>query len=236
MMRRSIELTLLALVFVASAARADTPPLRRLVYSFTYSSQQQGAVPNEPGSSGNRSYNGSLADKGTIAVDVLREASDRGLVVVVSEQGEQTRGAVPATCAVYGNTNVACDPTKQVNREEYAVLRFLGVNFVDPNKVDANGQWSVSDTQGSTKMTATYTLKNNQNGILSIDESRHIEDTSQGSMTFDAETKLVYDGPRLVPTSVEEYATEDRHSGVNGVYHTTYQTTLSLVSDSRAKP
>jgi hypothetical protein len=219
---------------VAAAARADTSaPLRHLVYSFTFESKQTGTPTNDTGTSGARTYTGNLDDTGTIAVDVLREASDRGLVVVVSEQAK-TRSAEPATCAVYGNTNVACDTGRRVNREEFTLLRFLGANFVDPNKVDTSGQWSISETNEGTKMTAQYTIKSNNNGVLAIDETRHVEDTTQGSTTFDARTTLDYNGPKLVPTSVDEYATERRSGGVTGNYTTIYQTTLSLVSDSMA--
>ena len=179
--------SLVAIAFLAfggtAAVAADAPPLRHLVYSFTYSSRQQGAVPNEPGSSGAQTYTGTLDDKGTITVDVMREAQDRGLVVVVSEQGEHTRSAAPVTCAVYGTTDVACDQGKQVNREEYTLLRFLGVNFVDLSRIDEKQHWQITSTKGNVTMTADYTIKSNDNGVLSIGETRHIEDKSQGGTT-----------------------------------------------------
>lgn len=224
---------LLALLAATPSPQAPKP-LRHLVYSFTFDSKQSGTVPNDPGTSGARTYNGDVNDTGTITVDVMNEASDRGLVVVVSEQAKNTRSADPATCAVYGNTNVVCEPGKRVNTEEYALLRFLGANFVDPNKVDANGQWSVSENKGSAKMTAQYTINTNDNGALAIGETRHVEDTSQGSTTYDAQTKLNYNGPKQVPTSVDEYATERKNGGVTGISTTVYQTTLSLTSDSLA--
>jgi len=126
----------LAFAAAAVVARADTP-LRHLIYSFTYESSQHGAVPNEPGSTGNRTYNGKLDDQGTMTVDVLREAADRGLVVVVSEQGQNTRRSAPATCAVYGNTTVVCDPSKPVNADAFTLLRFLGANLFDQGQLDA---------------------------------------------------------------------------------------------------
>ena len=58
----------LAVAASAAGARADAPPLRHLVYSFTYESRQHGDVPNEPGSSGARTYNGKLDDQGTMTV------------------------------------------------------------------------------------------------------------------------------------------------------------------------
>lgn len=234
MRRLSIVLASLSLTagFTATVARADTPPLRHLVYSFTYESNQNGTVTSEPGSTGNRSYSNKLDDKGTITVDVLREAPDRGLLVVVSEQGTYTRRAPAAACAVYGNTTVVCDPSKQVNGEEYTLLRFLGANFFDPNTLDAKQHWSISQSKGKTTVTAGYTVTSDVNGILKIDENRHVEDTSTGSITVDSQTKLEYAASRLLPTSIDEYTTEEQHSGMIGISTTTYQTTLNLVSDS----
>jgi len=227
----------LALDFVCApaTARAETPaPLRHLVYSFTYEARQNGTVPNEPGTSGNRSYNGTLDDKGTITVDVLREAPDRGLVVVVSEQGDYRKGAA-ATCAVYGNTEVVCDPSVTVNSEESTLLRFLGANFYDPSTVDAKQHWSVSQSSGPITASGNYTIGQNDNGVMTIEESRHVEDKSQGVTTSDAETKIDYDDTRLLPTLIDEYTTEQRHTGALGNSTTIYQTTLTLASDSMRK-
>jgi hypothetical protein len=234
-MRELAAVAVLAFSCAGVAARADTPPaLRHLVYSFSYDSRQQGAVPNEPGSSGARSYNGELNDKGTIAVDVLREAPDRGLVVIVSEQGEHSRSAAPATCAVYGNTTVVCDPSKPMNSEEYTLLRFLGANFYDPNLLDSKQHWSIGQRKGAATLSADYSITSNDNGVMMIEETRHLKDTSQGSVTIDTEAKIDYNANRLLPTAIDEYSTQEQHSGVIGVSTTTYQTTIDLVSDSMA--
>ncbi|HYL26906.1 MAG TPA: hypothetical protein VEW74_03665 [Candidatus Nitrosotalea sp.] len=169
-----------------------------------------------------------------MTVNVLREAPDHGLVVVVSEQGTYTRRASPATCAVYGNTIVICDPGKQLNGEEYTLLRFLGANFFDPNLLDTKQHWTISQTKGKTSVTADYTVASNANGTLKIDEARHVVDTSGGSITVDSQTKLEYVVDRLLPTAIDEYAIEEQHSGIVGISKTTYQTTLDLVSDSMA--
>lgn len=235
MLRSAAVLVATALASVAGAARADTPPLRHLVYSFNFESKQNGTVPNDPGTSGAQTYTGNLDDTGTITVDVLREAPDRGLVVIVSEQGDRTRSGEATTCAVYGNTNVACDPTKKVNREELSLLRFLGANFLDPARLDGKQRWSVSEKKPGDSMSADYVIEKSDGDIMAIGETRHVEDTSQGVTTFDAETKIDYVASRLLPTTIDEYATEQRHAGVNGIYTTVYQTTLKLVSDSMAK-
>jgi hypothetical protein len=216
-------------------ARADAPPLRHLVYSYTYQSNQRGAVPNDPGSTGARTYSGALGDHGTIAVDVLREAPDRGLVVIVSEQGTATRSATPATCAVYGNTSVVCEPGKTVNSEEYTLLRFLGANFIDASRVDANNHWSTSENGKDLVVKGDYVITSNNNGQMTIDETRHVDDRALGDVTTDVQTKLDYNATRLLPTKIDEYATEHRNAGIQGISTTTVQTTLTLVSDSMAK-
>jgi hypothetical protein len=236
MSRSAALLVAAALASVAVAARADAPPLRHLVYSFTFESKQNGSVPNDPGSTGATTYTGNLDDTGTITVDVLREAPDRGLVVVVSEHGDNTRTGEATTCAVYGNTNVACDPGKRVNREELTLLRFLGANFLDPARLEGKQQWSVSEKRPGDTMSADYRIDKSDGDVMAIAETRHVEDTSQGVTTFDAETKINYVASRLLPTTIDEYATEQRHAGVNGIYTTVYQTTMKLVSDSMAKP
>ncbi len=234
-MIRSAILVAAALGSVSAAARADTPALRHLVYSFTFESKQNGTVPNDPGTSGASTYTGNLDDTGNITVDVLREAPDRGLVVIVSERGDRTRTGEATACAVYGNTNVACDPSKKVNREELSLLRFLGANFLDPARLEGKQHWSVSEKKTGDTMSADYTIEKSDGDVMAIGETRHVEDTSQGVTTFDAETKIDYVASRLLPTTIDEYATEQRHAGVNGIYTTVYQTTLKLVSDSMAK-
>jgi hypothetical protein len=218
-----------------AAVVADAPPLRHLVYSFTYESRQHGAPSNDPGTSGASSYTGKLDDMGTMTVDVLREAPDRGLVVVISEQGQGARRSTATTCAVYGNTTVLCDKAKAMNSEEYTLLRFLGVTFFDPTLLDAKQHWSVGQQADRLKMSADYVVSSSGDP-MTIEETRHVEDTSTGSITVDTQTKLVYSPKRLLPLEIDEYATEEQHSGVIGVSSTTYQTTFKLVSDSMAKP
>lgn len=235
-MRYLLVVAVLSLACAPAAATADTPPpLRHLVYGFTFEMSEHGAVSNDPGTSGAATYNGAINDKGTMTVDVLREAPDRGLLVVIAEAGADTRKAPPATCAVYGNTDVVCDPSKTVNIEEFTLLRFLGVTFVDPSQIDAKQQhWHVSVNKGATSVTADYTINANTNGVMAIAEQRRVENKSQGVVTSDFQTKIDYNTARLVPTAIEEYVTEQRHAGMNGESTTIYQTTLNLTSDSMA--
>ncbi len=251
-----------ALLTTAAPALAATAT-NRLVYSFTYSANQnvsardssssieqtgpptltggegKGATVStnqlSVGSSGVSHYNGNQTDKGTITVEIVRQQTDGGLIVSISEQGEQTRRAPAATCVVYPNTHVICDPNKTVYPEEYTLLRFLGRNFVDPNQLDANRHWSETQNTAAMDVKADYTIGSNANGVMQISESRKIRPSS-GADTTDVQTKIAYDFARAVPTNIDEYATQRQDNGTSGTTTTIYQTTLGLLSDTVATP
>ncbi|HEY6486382.1 MAG TPA: hypothetical protein VIX83_08370 [Candidatus Cybelea sp.] len=240
----------LAPVAGAIAARADASTT--LVYHFTYSSNQDvsardssnpaedyAATANGPSiaqSSGIGHYGGSLTDKGTMTVRIIgKPQADGGQVVTISEAGEQTRRAPEATCVVYGNTQVLCDPNKTVYTEEYTLLRFLGSKFVDPNQLDKNKHWQISQDAGQVSATADYTIVSNNNGAMQISETKKLRQAHGGSLTTDIQSKIGYDAGKAIPTSVDEYVTQRHDNGVQGTSTTIYQTTLQLVSDTMAK-
>jgi hypothetical protein len=223
-------------------------PQRHLVYSFTYGAQgdltvhsDQGvgqAVPGGQATYGSgvvQDYNGATHDHGTVTVDILREQPDTGLIVKISEQGIDTRKADPATCVVYGTTNIICDPNATINSEELTLLRFLGRNFIDPNKLDAKGHWQLDQSNAVSSTTADYGIAPGQNGIVSVQETRVVKDLGGRPATTNVTTTIVYDMNRQIPTSVQEYAIRRDSSSTAGVMKTTVQTTLNLVSDSMAK-
>jgi hypothetical protein len=240
-----------AAVCLASTAfgRAETTQ-NELVYSFSYGSQQQitardssssGEAVDAGGSysgttNGISHYQGSLSDKGTMTVQIVRKQSDGGLIVSISEAGENTRRAPAATCVVYGNTSVICDPNKTVYPEEYTLLRFLGPNFVDPSQLDAKRHWAISQPSGGgDSVTANYTINSNAGGAMEISETRTIVPAAKNQPETDITTKVGYDFNRAVPTSIDEYSTQRQENGVVGTTKTIYQTTLNLVSDTTAK-
>jgi hypothetical protein len=246
-------LTVAAVAFLSTTelAWADSS-LGQLVYNFTYGSDQHVRARDEQGNmnintatvdsptgehstSGISDYHGKLDDKGTMTVDIVSRQPDKGLVVNISEQGENTRRAPPATCVVYGDTRVICDPNKTVYQEEYTLLRFLGANFVDPSRLDANKHWAIDQAGQMNTIKADYVVTSNANGNMQISESRQIIPNGGGSLTTDIQTKIGYDTTRSVPTSVDEYTTQRQDNGVSGSTTTIYQTTLQLVSDSMAK-
>jgi hypothetical protein len=246
--RLSIATLAVSLCILPSLARADTT-MGQLVYKFTYNSDQntnsrdavdnaeptQGGLYTGGGTSGISHYQGNLNDKGTMTVDIVRKQADGGLVVSISEQGENTRRAPAATCVVYDDTDVICDPNKTVYTEEYTLLRFLGSNFVDPSKLDASRHWAVAQNRVNLTVKADYTISNNNNGMMQINEVRSIRQPNGGSLTTDVQAKIGYDMKRTVPTSVDEYTTQRHDRGVSGTSTTIYQTTLNLLSDTMAK-
>ena len=250
------------MLLLPSVARADTTPVPTLVYNFTYSANQDinakdssnpaqdytagnsggGKTPTSGGGnafanagSGTSHYQGALNDKGTMTVDILGKQSDGGLIVSISEAGQQTRRAPPATCVVFGNTRVICDPNKTVYSEEYTLLRFLGQNFVDPANIDAKRHWQITQDSPNMNITADYVIGPTTSSDVQVSEARKIRQSGGGSLTTDIQTKIGYDMSRTVPTTVEEYVTQRHDNGVAGTSTTIYQTTLQLVSDTMAK-
>jgi hypothetical protein len=243
-------LALSSLVAVTAGTPPSGAPIRHLVYTFTYGtanntevhvsgmgdgSMASGAAgpPTASGSaSGMSSFNASVNDKGTITVDVLREQpNDHGLVVTVSEQAQDSRSAVAATCVVFGNTDVICDPNAKITYEELTLLRFLGANFIDPNQLDAKQHWKVGESNGAYSVSADYTIASNANGVMKINEDRVVSPTKTETSTINS--TIGYDFNRQVPTGITEYAIE-RHE--RGEQYTTIktETVLNLQTDSMA--
>jgi hypothetical protein len=241
-----------SLVAVTAGAPPPVAPIRHLVYTFTWGTSNNTEVhtsgmgdgsagssgttmgaPTASGSaSGMSSFNASVNDKGTITVDVLREQpNDHGLVVTVSEQAQDNRSAVAATCVVFGNTDVICDPNAKINYEELTLLRFLGSNFVDPNQIDAKQHWKVGESNGTYSVSADYTIAANANGVMKIDEDRIVSPTKTETSTSNA--TIGYDFNRQLPTAITEYSIERRERGEQ--YSTVKtETVLNLQVDSMA--
>jgi hypothetical protein len=255
--------TVAAIVVVASSvlpARAVTtvPQVRHLVYSFTWGTTNSTEVhtsgmsdsasgmsgsgggmaatpPTSGGApSGIASYGGGANDRGTITVDVLRQQPDNGLVVNISEQAIERRSAPVATCVVYGDLTVVCDPNKKINAEELTLLRLLGSNFVDPNQLDAKQHWQRQQQGGTGTSTSDFTISKNANGIMTISESR-VEKDGAGArpQMSDVTSTIGYDFGRTIPTSIDEYTILRSEQGEQ--YQTVKsQTVLQLQSDSSA--
>jgi hypothetical protein len=221
---------------LADATASPSSTARTLVYSFTFNVQQSGEVTNDPGTSGAHDYSGNLNDSGTMTVNVQREQQDRGLILTISEHGLYGRNAGAATCVVYGNTNIICDPNATVNTEEYTLLRFLGPTFIDPAQIDEKQHWKIETSDPTIDLLANYRIESNANGVMQISETRNVTHREAGERRSNVQTKIVYDFNKLVPTSVDEYNIERQYGGSEATGTSTFQTTLKLVSDSMAKP
>ena len=235
-----------AILPIAALAQTSTAPERHLVYAFTWGlsndtqvhTSGMGDTSNAVGSnytgsaSGMADYTGGTSDKGTISVDVVREQPDTGLVVSISEQGQETRKAPAATCVVYSDTTIVCDPNKVVHSEELTLLRFLGAHFIDPNQLDAKGHWRV-ERDGPISTVADYTVSKNANGAMTIDEVRVVKENGTHARTTNISSTVGYDFNRSIPTAISEYMIERSEQGEQ--YNTIKaQTILTLQTDSLA--
>ncbi|HKU81079.1 MAG TPA: hypothetical protein VJP76_02830, partial [Candidatus Tumulicola sp.] len=167
-------LLLACILSVAGPARAATTNAqsRRLVYSFTWGTQtdlevHSSGIDSSPGAnagSGMSDFTGGVDDQGTVTVDLLSEQPDHGLIVKVSEQAQKTRSEGPATCVVYPTTGVICDPNAIINPEEMAVIRLLAPTFVDPDRLDAQRHWQITNSSPAFDLTSNFTIAKNDNG------------------------------------------------------------------------
>lgn len=251
---RALGVSLLAAsslwVTIANVPAAESSPARTLVYSFERSidenvsvetqpspqdwqqqvDAQKKAAPRQdlqfaaPGEEVPQSAGRSAQSAGTIEVDVLREQTDRGLVVSIREQGN---GAPPATCVVYPNTSLTCDSQQNVNPEEYALLRFLGRGFVDPSQMDAQHRWHVAQNGGGLDSIADYQIVGNTEGTLTIAESQTIG--SKGMTTATIRSTIGYDFNRSLPTSIDERVVQNQQGGTQETARSVH-TVLRLVS------
>jgi len=252
----------IALGAVASADTAAPAPLRHLVYDFTYSNTQSqvahdsgigngdavgaasrsgGAPAMSPGSlaapapgSGVAQSTAATSDRGQIVVDVMRAQPDGGLIVSVSEQAHDKRSALPATCVVYGNTNMVCDTSKQINTEELALLRTLGTNFVDPAQIDAKNHWRVDQSGATSSDIADYSIASTNGSVMKIDSLRVLKESGAQGFTSTTNGAITYDAVHLVPTNLVEDEIVRQGGGMGSYTEVRTQTDLTLVADSAA--
>jgi hypothetical protein len=239
---------LLAVALAPAAARAvvsagpPSPP-RHLVYSFTWGvttdlqmhtsgfADDARNAPTSGEPSGITETTGGTDDRGTITIDVQGEQPDQGLVVNVSEQAQGRRSAPGATCVVFGNTRVICDPSKKINAEEFTLLRFLGANFLDVTQLDSKQHWQVMGNDSDVSTTSDYTIAHNDNGMMSIDEVRSVKNFGARPLTTMINSTIGYDSTRKVPVTISETAIERRESGEQ-YQSVKSETMLRLQSDS----
>lgn len=239
--------------FTLAVAAAPSAPQRVLVYSFTYGATTDlhihssgiGAINTDikqsPGmvraaaASGVSDNRDGTADQGTITVDVMGEDANKGLVVRIRENAQNSRSAKPTECVVYGTTATICDPNGTVRLEETSILRLLASNFVDPAKIDAHQQWSVDVSSGQFDNASLFTIAKNHDGRMTIDEQRTSNQHVGGKMmSTNTSSTIVYDYPKLVPTSLKQFTQLREPRGINELTGT-IEIDETLQSDSMKK-
>jgi hypothetical protein len=241
----------------ARAVGESSGPIRHLVYNFTYTSTQTqtlhssgigGATDNggemgKPGPgntsstespAGSTSYAAALNDKGTITIDIMAVQSDTGIDVNVSEASDKSRSADVASCVVYGNTNVLCDPNAKINAEEFAVIALLGRGFVSPAQLDAQNHWRVANSGPQLTVATDFTIDRSTGDIFQISSVRVTEQRGAQGFSATQNGKITYDNKRTVPTEITEDETTRTTEGSDSYSETRVQTSFELATDSLA--
>jgi hypothetical protein len=229
-----------ALMLAAVPAFAQTVQ-RHLVFDFsvgvqndTHDTDASSKFSNDAGGAnvngtGDTSYLGIASDKGTIPVDVFGVEPDGGLVVKVSENGQNVRKAAPVECVVYPTTNVIC-ASGQVYPEELAVIRTLSPKFFDPSTLDAKHHWHQgSDAAG---VSLDFTAGTPAGTIVPISENDDEKVAGGQSSTMHGTDNYSYDMSKNVSTQLKEYDTIRKQMGPGQYANIIIDITAQLATDS----
>ena len=225
---------------VATPALAQETPQRRLVYTFsvgvqndTHDTDSQLKMNNVTGGdvegTGDTSYMGIGSDKGTIPVDVMGVEPDGGLVVKVSENGQNSRRATMVECVVYPTTNVIC-ASGEVYPEELAVIRTLSPTFFDPSALDDKHHWHQGSAAAGVSLDFTAGVP--AGTVIPISESDDEKvQGGQGSTLHGTDT-YSYDMAKNVSTQLKEYDTIRKQLGPGQYSNIIIDITAQLATDS----
>jgi hypothetical protein len=223
-----ISLLAAAMLMAGTALADDTKPIRHLIYNFSVTISSELA---QQSYSGTTNSSGSNGDRGQIVVDVLQVQADTGLVVRIQENARDTRSAAPVMCVTYGNGQMICEAGKKVNDEEYALLRLIGKNFIDPAQIDAKNHWHYGSDSSDLSESNDYTINSNKDGVMAIAFQREVKAHGAQSYTADTQGHLTYSAKMSVPVSENE-ETMTRFDGAQSYNRVDTSITLSLASDS----
>jgi hypothetical protein len=234
-------LAAVALAVCALPAAADQPVQRHLVYSFsvgvqndTHDTDASSKMSNMAGGAningtGDTSYMGVASDKGTIPVDVFGVEPDGGLVVKVSEDGQNGRKASAVECVVYPTTNVIC-ASGQVFPEELAVIRTLSPKFFDPSALDAKHHWHQgSDAAG---VSLDFTAGTPAGTVVPISENDDEKVSGAQASTMHGTDTYSYDMTKNLSTQLKEYDTIRKQMGPGQYANIIIDITAQLATDS----
>ncbi len=240
--RAALALCGIAFLTAQSPAPVATPgapakPLRHLEFAFSadyegvgQSHYSGGGGTNPIGGTASSSFSGGRV--GTISVDVLSIAPDGGLLVEISEWIRyQPRPRQTYRCTVYGNTTVVCPQTVSPSDAEWALLQFLGRQFVDAAPWDADRHWQFKDSPPGSDQVADFTMSDSGDGkTVVVKEVKKIVVHNGSSETITDRTDITYDRSMEVPVAVRV----DRvANGRAGTEQSTFNFTLT--ADSFAK-
>jgi len=230
-----------ALAISAVPASADQTVQRHLVYDFTVGVQNDthdtdasSRMNNEAGGAnvngtGDTSYMGVASDKGTIAVDIFGVEPDGGLIVKVSENGQNTRKASPVECVVYPTTNTIC-ASGQVFPEELAVIKTLSPKFFDPAALDAKHHWHQGNDAAGVSLDFTAGAPAGTVIPISEDDNEKVAG-GQGNVLHGTET-YSYDMSKNLSTQLKEYDTIRKQMGAGQYSNIIIDITAQLATDS----
>jgi hypothetical protein len=178
---------------------------------------------------GDTHYAGVASDVGTIAVDVSGIQPDGGLLVSVSEAGQNYRKAAPMTCAVYPTAKIAC--SGQIFPEEAAVLTTLSPAFFDPSRLDGKNHWH--EDGGVPGLSLDFTASAPRGNFVTIAEDRNQKFSEGLGGTLHGSATFTYDTAKRVATALKAYDTERPAQGQPGQYtNIVYDITATLVTDN----
>jgi hypothetical protein len=206
---------------------AATPP-RDLVYAYTFESDRAdeadkayGVDKMDPGGGGTfifhnvnqhfiaPGFDGPQSRSGRIDVRLLREESDGGIVVSVSESPATANG--PLTCVAFGDTTVVCDPSRPVPPEVSTLVATLGQGFVDAARLDAARHWHVAP-EGTYGTAADYAIVRSTGNVLEISENG-VRTQSASPLTTTIGAKIEYDSARSIPITLDATTVEHAYRG-----------------------
>ena len=210
---------------------AATTPANVLTYAYTYERNQTDEAPEaygvdkmDPSGGGtfifpniNQHYRSPSFDApqrrlGIIAVEVVRQEADGGLVLRVDEPAPNGPRAEGQTCVAFADTTVVCDPSHPVSVEAQTLLRLMGRNFVDPSHLDGSRHWRIVPL-GPYGTTADYTIGHVDGTKLHILESA-LQTQAGTPVKTEISATIDYDAARSMPLTVEESTIAREQRGV----------------------
>jgi hypothetical protein len=212
-----------------ATAQADAP-IRTLVYQYSYDARGFGGKGAAIGIVNDRGT-GTASRTGQITVSVVAATSDGGLVVDITQTVDRTpRPRETIRCAIYGvTTDVVCDQNVPTTREETVLLSYLGRQFYDASRLDAQGEWHTSPKVnfGTVSIQNTFKATKTDGSIVTIAVDR---EERNGDFRATTTGTVLYDSALEVPTSVRVAIAGAQNRGQGDM-----NVSLTLLSDSMAK-